>query len=409
MKRVRPAVLLALVSVLAAAAADGAETRGPIVPEDGAAVLGANAVAGRGCATPEPTVEQSERARVAVERYLDELGARPLGGEIKVAWHVIHDGRTGNLPQSQIEAQIEVLNRDFIGTGYTFVLASVDRTERKNWFGMMPGTGKETHAKRALAIDPARRLNLYSCEPGQGVLGWAYLPQSIPESNELHGVVIHYGTVPGGPLAPYDLGRTATHEVGHYLGLYHTFQGACEAPGDEVDDTPFEASPAFGCPVGRNTCPLPGDDPIRNYMDYTDDACMNHFTAGQDARMDAIVPVYRPSLLDAGRAQASIARPEIDPLASLPAGPTRGVHFRGAGPNPFRRETALRFTLPESERVELRLYDIAGKLVQTLVDGVLPAGEHGVMVRADGLNSGMYFARLRVRGEELSRSVVLIR
>ena len=403
MPRAALAASLALLAVFAAAAAAAEiQVGGPLAAPDGA-------LTGRGCGTPEPTREQADQARMAVERYLDELGARQVGGRIQVAWHVIHAGPVGDVPLSQIQDQIEVLNRDYQATGYSFVLASVDRTDRKSWFGMMPGTGKETHAKAALAIDPARRLNIYSCEPGQGVLGWAYFPQSLPEDHSLHGVVIHWASLPGGPLNRYNLGRTATHEVGHYLGLYHTFQNGCEVPGDEVEDTAYEASPAFGCPTGRNTCPAPGDDPIENYMDYTDDACMTAFTTGQDARMDAMVPVYRPSLLDAGEARAAIDRPEIEPGSSLPGGPTRGVAFRGAGPNPFRRETALRFTLPETGRVELRLYDVAGKLVQTLVDGVLPAGEHGVMLRAQGMDSGMYFARLRVGGVMMSRSVVLIR
>ena len=229
---------------------------------------------------------------------------------VPVAFHVIRKDDTlsgGNVPDQQVQDQIDVLNAAFRSSGFSFELTTVTRTTESSWFNLVSGgvsdsryyrgSGKEHKMKQALYEGDPRTLNIYSASLGQSLLGWAYLPWDFTGDNPLEryldGVVLDYRSVPGGSLTIYNEGDTGTHEVGHWLGLLHTFDGGCEGEGDLVADTPAEASPAFYCPEGRDTCPAPGLDPIRNFMDYTQDSCMNEFTPGQGDRMQTSWAAFR--------------------------------------------------------------------------------------------------------------------
>jgi len=400
------ASFLGLVLVLAGSRTAGA---GPI---GGREVLDSDTraafeLAGRGCGTVDAPAGEITAALAQARAIRERFGVvGPAGGTIDVAFHNIVNGAEGYISDQTFAEQIRVMNQRYEGSGFRFRLKSIDRTDRYPWFKMLPGTGAEKQCKMALAVDPAHTLNVYTCSPGHSLLGWAYFPFSFPEDYFLHGVVIHYGSLPEGVIPNYDLGLTLVHETGHYLGLFHTFQGGCVPPGDYVEDTPFEASPAFGCPIGRNTCPQEGDDPIHNYMDYTYDACYSEFTPLQIERMQSLVPAYRPSLLHRDELARSNPKQDAGALAGAPA--SGSIEFGGAFPNPFAGEAQLRYSLPTRQHVSLSVYNVAGQRVASLVDREEEAGEHIVKFAPRGLAAGMYFTVLRTPGQVISRSAVFI-
>ena len=233
------------------------------------------------------------RAESATER------ARPV--TVPVWFHVIREDLTvegGNLPRSRILAQMQVLNDAYGGatggaaTGFTFDLQGITRTTNPRWFHLT-GNGKDKKMKAALKVGGTDTLNIYSAKLGQNLLGYAYLASDASKVGALDGVVVHDQSLPGGDFDIYSEGDTATHEVGHWFDLLHTFDGGCNGDGDFIDDTPAEASPAFNCPVGRDTCAAPGLDPITNFMDYTQDSCMFEFTPDQATRMQQAWAAYR--------------------------------------------------------------------------------------------------------------------
>jgi hypothetical protein len=218
---------------------------------------------------------------------------------IRVYFHVIRTGpglASGDVPESMLDRQISVLNQAYASTPFRFVKAATSRVTNSTWYTMAPGSAAESAAKKTLHKGSIGDLNFYTAAPGGGLLGWATFPWDLRQSLLMDGVVILNTSLPGGAGAPFNEGDTATHEVGHWLGLYHTFQGGCSKKNDEVSDTPAERTPAFGCPVGRDTCTsrnYPGADPIRNFMDYTDDSCMNQFSKGQVTRASGMFAQYR--------------------------------------------------------------------------------------------------------------------
>jgi hypothetical protein len=256
------------------------------------------------CGTRLPGTEEIDQIEQRISRA---RGREKATVSIPVYIHVINKGAgfdNGNLSDQMIRSQMQVLVESFSGrtggpaTGFTFALAGITRTTNQDWFeNMATDLDVELAAKQALRRGGPDALNIYTVDGGP-FLGWAYFPSILTNSSFaiLDGVVVDWRTLPGGTFEIYSEGDTATHEVGHWLALFHTFDGKCGNKGDFVADTPAEFSPAFNCPIGRDSCSQPskpGLDPIFNFMDYTQDSCMFTFSEGQVSRMRAAWAAFR--------------------------------------------------------------------------------------------------------------------
>ena len=250
------------------------------------------------CATRLVTEDEA----ALIESELTRGPNRGASAVIPVWVHVISKGagiENGDVPDHVVRTQIDVLNDTFAGqrggsvTGFAFDLVGITHTVNPIWHSMGIQSKAEREAKAALRQGGPETLNMYVTNGG-GYLGWATFPSSYKSQPSQDGVVVHFGSLPGGYIASFNLGFTATHEVGHWLGLYHTFQNGCTPNNDYVADTPAEKYPARGCPIGSDTCTrFEGIDPVENYMDYSDDACYTEFTDGQTSRMKSAWATYR--------------------------------------------------------------------------------------------------------------------
>ncbi|TFK74491.1 zincin [Pluteus cervinus] len=244
---------------------------------------------------------------VAAEKHFQENKVpaanpdRALAATIPVAWHVIAANTStagGYIPDSQITNQISVINKAYASAGISFTLVNTTRTVNSDWFNNVgPDARQQDTMKSSLRSGGANTLNVYSVGfrsgSGAGLLGYSTFPSDYARYSSDDGIVILFSSVPGGTTTNYNLGHTVTHEAGHWVGLYHTFQGGCSGTGDSVSDTPPEGSSASGCPTGRDTCSGGGVDPIHNFMDYSYDSCMTEFTPGQITRLQSQLSTYR--------------------------------------------------------------------------------------------------------------------
>ena len=257
----------------------------------------------RGCGSLIDAVQQSvleQKFRAMRSKSRAPSGPIP---PVNVYFHVVQANETeagGAIQDDTIQYQMSVINTAYKPTGFQFNLVEVDRSTNPQWFSQAGPSSPEIQSsmKTSNRKGGPGDLNVWTVGfengPDSGLLGYATFPHEYQEGPQNDGVVILHSSLPGGKMMNYNMGHTLTHELGHWLGLYHTFQGGCDGPGDEVDDTPAELFPAQGCPVGRNTCQnRPGTDPVQNYMDYAYDSCMTNFSEGQIARMRDQVATFR--------------------------------------------------------------------------------------------------------------------
>jgi hypothetical protein len=341
----------------------------------------------------------------------------------------------GVFPDSLVRTQIDVLNEDFLAiqgtpgapgkdTRIRFRLVTEDpegnphpgftRTVNDFWFNDLPDPVNGTYYD-AMGWDPNRYLNIYTLSPqapGGLILGYTYLPQDGVVGDPLDGVRVLWNAF-GRPAgnAPYHLGRTATHEVGHWAGLWHPFDNSnacstaaapdCYVEGDAVCDTPPDDASHGGCDPADVSCAVPA--PIHNYMEYTDDACMWEFTPEQARRMVCTLRHWRPNVYRAST------------VAVSPVAARAGVSLAPNVPNPFVGSTTLAFELAQAGDVSVEIMDVAGRRVRVLAAGAMPVGRHALAW--DGRDDagraatpGVYFYRVAdAAGEAAVRRMVLVR
>jgi hypothetical protein len=332
--------------------------------------------------------------------------------------HVVYHHESENIPDATINEQIVVLNRDFMrmnedtintpgafhgiaaNCNIQFCLASFDpngdsttgitrtyTTHDTTWSLAISDQVKSSETDGADPWPANSYLNIWICNLQEGVLGYATMPQEGTQPPN-DGLVIGYRFFGLGDIssAPYNLGRTATHEVGHWLGLFHIWgddAGSCSQD-DGIDDTPLQQDETYGCPefplLDDCTSVFPGIL-FQNYMDYTDDDCMNVFTAGQKQVMRTTLETKRGSILN-----SPAGCNEIEPLpgeiAELILYPNPGTGIFTVAINNFKGT---------SDVMEIKVFDALGQLIDQKFPE--PSFYVSAYFNLSGLASGCYFVQ----------------
>ncbi|NNC84920.1 MAG: T9SS type A sorting domain-containing protein [Bacteroidia bacterium] len=373
------------------------------------------------------TVDRMNQLEGAVQNWIrnnkDEV-ERNSGAviTIPVVVHVVYRTSSQNIPDSRIFSQIAVLNEDFRRTnsnasstpaGFVGVAADTEiefcLAVRDPFGAAHPGITRTQTSTNSFSTNnqikytatggidawpTSQYLNIWVGPLGSQLLGYAQFPGSGSAATD--GVVIlHAAFGRNSPIANYNLGRTTTHEVGHYFNLRHIW-GDSNCGNDQVSDTPTQQSSNFGCPFfPRVTCINgPNGDMFMNYMDYTDDACMNLFTAGQKIRMVGSINSSRAGLISSKGCDAPVVG--IEPLSSY--------SLFELFPNPTSDKLNLNIQFTEQLDFEVDIINMLGESVANYTYKNTLGGEFEMDLITQP--KGIYFARILVEDKVYSRKII---
>lgn len=358
---------------------------------------------------------------------------------VPVVFHVLYANTIQNISTARIMEQLDVLNDDYArmnadttntsnifipvaaNTGIQFCLAQRDPNGAATTGIIRTSTNVSCFGNGGTlptSVDPIwnrnKYLNIYILNACSGLLGWAQLPGGSAATDAVN---VLYSSVGGpnnpGTANPYHLGRTATHEVGHWFNLQHTFSGGCSGTnanncstaGDYCCDTPPTAGSNFGCPTNQNSCaetnPFPPPytsnviDQVENYMDYTDDPCMNLFTLNQAARMNAAITGARNTLLTSNGC-VPVGIEEILDETSF--------YF---APNPSAGILDMQFYVFKYSNINLQVFNIIGELVAE--EKLSASGWMQKKLDLTELKNGIYHLVLSSENNRISRKLIISR
>lgn len=382
----------------------------------------------------DPSLADSyEKAEMEIQKWIAEnINNLEQNREIitiPVVVHIVYKTAAQNISDNQVFSQIAVLNEDYrkknadtnlipaifknLSADVQVQFCLAQRTPDNNWTNgierrqttltsfTQSSNAVKSYSKGGLdAWDASRYLNIWVCNLSGGLLGYAQMPNG-PASTD--GVVIQYDAFGryGSAAAPYNKGRSATHEIGHWLSLYHVWGddgGLCYGPpdygsSDLVNDTPDQADENYGCPSFPNPSCNNTSDMFMNYMDYVDDGCMQMFTLGQKARMWGVLNTVRASLKTSN--------------ACTPAGieDFGNLYRADVYPNPTNSQIKVDVFLSENDPVTVEIVNLLGKtLYSTSFHGY---SNYSETIDVSGFSSGIYFVKVSSSKASISKKLII--